>query len=81
MRIDTAHFKDRSVVKITLTAPERHLTDDQLARIANNQHRLRWLNGSSGEVELPLHIVGRAAPGARVERDGDHISVACYLRE
>lgn len=82
MKIDTVHEAHRSVVHIEVTTErERELTDDEWKQVANNQHKLQWINGS-GCALLPAALRGRMpAAGVTVKRDGDRIFVVFPLEE
>jgi hypothetical protein len=48
--------------------------------VANNQHRLRWKDDTSGEASLPRRLIIAAAQAdALVLRAGDRIIVAYSL--
>jgi hypothetical protein len=83
MQIDTFHRQESSEVKIEMESDEeRSLTDQEWIRVANNQHKLRWLNGS-GHAALPAVIPGSKRPlgGVQVKRDGDQITVVFPVEE
>jgi hypothetical protein len=51
--IDTEHLRMGMRVQVKLeTAQELALTDDELAAICLNQHRLKWIDGTSGKVSI-----------------------------
>ena len=67
MIIDTRHTAKGPRVSFVLqSAEERALTDDMLARIGVNQHRLNWLNGKDGQA-----LLGERDP-ATLRLDGRH---------
>lgn len=77
MKIDTSHYTGQTVVRIIpTTKEERALTDDEIKRVAFNQHYLLWHNGRDGTAVLPRRIRGTMPPEhTRVIRDPDHILV------
>ena len=78
MRIDTSYRAMESVVTIELQSEEeRRLCDNDLKRIACNQHFLRWGDDKDGGAYLPEGNDLGAAPGfpVAIERDGDHILI------
>lgn len=63
MNIDTFHGSGQSVVKIIpTTEQERALSDDEIKRVAFNQHHLLWHNCSDGTAVLPRRIRGVMPP-------------------
>jgi hypothetical protein len=80
MQIDTVHSDDSSQVNIKMdNDAERALTDEEWARVANNQHKLKWINGH-GYAALPAVLRGPVPSGdVKVKRDGDRIIVVFPL--
>lgn len=77
MRIDTEHGTGQCIVKIVPTTDqERALSDEDIKRVAFNQHYLLWHNGSDGTAVLPRRIRGVMPPDTTtVKREADHIFV------